>query len=124
MNVTIDANQGKNAISSYDVGYFVINEHKIDANIIVSDNQLSTWPDEIDPFDPAALIKALKAMQTEIVIFGTGKRSKQLPPDIMRKLMVQEIGFEVMDTGAACRTYNLLLGDSRRVTAVLETLQA
>ena len=124
MNVTIDNNQGKNAITAYENGYFVVNEHKVDKHIIVSERSLKSWPnDEIeDPYDPKALMAIIKESNAEIVIFGTGERARPLPPEVMRKLMVAEVGFETMDTGAACRTYNLLLGDSRRVAAVLETI--
>ena len=61
----------------------------------------------------------LAASQPEIVIFGSGTRLRFVPPTYMRALMQSRIGFETMDTLAACRTYNILAGEGRRVVAAL-----
>ena len=61
----------------------------------------------------------LAATQPELVIFGSGVRLKFAPPALMRELMRCRIGIETMDTLAACRTYNILAGEGRRVIAAL-----
>jgi uncharacterized protein len=55
----------------------------------------------------------------ELVLIGTGTRQHLLSPALMRRLIAQRIGWEVMDTAAACRTYNILAGEGRRVLAAL-----
>lgn len=55
----------------------------------------------------------------ELVIFGSGARLRFPPPTFLRTLMAQRIGIETMDTLAACRTYNILAGEGRRVIAAL-----
>ena len=55
----------------------------------------------------------------EIVLLGTGKKLRFPPPDALKPLRDARIGFEVMDTAAACRTYNVLLGEGRQVAALL-----
>ena len=55
----------------------------------------------------------------EIVLIGTGKKLRFPPPDALRPLRDARIGVEVMDTAAACRTYNVLLGEGRQVAALL-----
>ena len=55
----------------------------------------------------------------EIVIIGTGKTLRFPPPAALAPLRNAHIGFEVMDTAAACRTYNVLLGEGRQVAALL-----
>ena len=55
----------------------------------------------------------------ELVIFGSGAKLRFPPPALLRALMAQRIGVETMDTLAACRTYNILAGEGRRVTAAL-----
>ncbi|MBT9476240.1 Mth938-like domain-containing protein [Polaromonas sp.] len=55
----------------------------------------------------------------ELVIFGSGARLRFPPPAFLRVLMAQRIGIETMDTLAACRTYNILAGEGRRVIAAL-----
>ena len=57
--------------------------------------------------------------QPELVIFGSGSRLRFAPPAFMRALMQRRIGMETMDTLAACRTYNILAGEGRRVIAAL-----
>ena len=61
----------------------------------------------------------LAASQPELVIFGSGTRLRFAPPAFMRALMQKRIGIETMDTLAACRTYNILAGEGRRVVAAL-----
>ena len=61
----------------------------------------------------------LAASQPELVIFGSGARLRFAPPALMRGLMQKRIGIETMDTLAACRTYNILAGEGRRVIAAL-----
>jgi uncharacterized protein len=55
----------------------------------------------------------------ELVVFGSGRRLKFPPPALLRPLMAARIGVETMDTAAACRTYNILVGEGRRVMAAL-----
>ena len=61
----------------------------------------------------------LAASRPELVIFGSGSRLRFPPPGLLRELMARRIGVETMDTLAACRTYNILAGEGRRVTAAL-----
>ena len=61
----------------------------------------------------------LAQTQPELVIFGSGSRIRFAPPAFLRGLMQQRIGIETMDTLAACRTYNVLAGEGRRVIAAL-----
>ncbi len=61
----------------------------------------------------------LAASQPELVIFGSGARLRFAPPQLLRSLISQRIGVETMDTLAACRTYNILAGEGRRVIAAL-----
>ncbi|MGM9426616.1 Mth938-like domain-containing protein [Hydrogenophaga sp. MI9] len=55
----------------------------------------------------------------ELVIFGSGTRLRFVPPALLRSLIERRIGVETMDTGAACRTFNILAGEGRRVLAAL-----
>ena len=55
----------------------------------------------------------------ELIVFGSGTRLRFVAPALLRALMQQRIGVETMDTLAACRTYNILAGEGRRVIAAL-----
>ena len=61
----------------------------------------------------------LMASKPELVIFGSGGKLRFPHPSLLSALMAQRIGVETMDTLAACRTYNILAGEGRRVTAAL-----
>jgi uncharacterized protein len=59
------------------------------------------------------------ALEPEIVLFGVGERQRFLRPDLMGALLARGVGCEVMTTDAACRTYNVLVSEERRVVAAL-----
>ena len=63
--------------------------------------------DELLPFQP------------ELVIFGSGERIKFPAPRLLQGLIRNGIGVETMDNGAACRTFNVLAGEGRRVLMAL-----
>lgn len=67
---------------------------------------------------PAHFTRLLDS-KPELVIFGSGAKLRFPPPALLSALMAQRIGVETMDTLAACRTYNILAGEGRRVTAAL-----
>jgi uncharacterized protein len=62
---------------------------------------------------------ALLAHQPEIVLFGTGATQRFVHPRMARALVEAQVGLETMDTPAACRTFNILAGEGRRVVAAL-----
>jgi uncharacterized protein len=55
----------------------------------------------------------------EVLLIGCGRRMALLPPSLRAALRAEGIGMDAMDTGAACRTFNVLLGENRRVAAAL-----
>jgi len=88
--------------------------------LVVTPHQLiRDWPpqcmDEIDP----SHVEMLLELEPEIVLLGSGPHLQWPDPELVRLLVDRGIGFEVMDTGAACRTYNILMSEQRRVVAAL-----
>jgi len=75
------------------------------------------------PDSPAGLaaehLEPLLASRPQVVVLGTGRRQRFPDPSVYFMLLEQGIGVEIMDTGAACRTYNILAGEGRRVVAAL-----
>jgi uncharacterized protein len=61
----------------------------------------------------------LAALEPELVLFGSGLRIQFPPPQWLTALFSRRIGVETMDTQAACRTYNFLAGEGRKVVAAL-----
>lgn len=87
--------------------------------ILTPERLVEDWP-VLAPqdFDVAAA-EALAAMQPEVVLLGTGKRQVFPSREAQVALLRRRIGIEVMDNAAACRTYNLLAGEGRRVLAAV-----
>jgi len=75
----------------------------------------------VTSFDQITAITVADGTQVaaEIVIIGTGNTLRFPKPDTLRPLIDARIGFEVMNTAAACRTYNVLLSEGRPVAALL-----
>jgi len=87
---------------------------------------LVPWRGSVLPWAPRAPedllpehFEAILALKPELVIFGSGARLKFVPPALMRALIDHRIGVETMDTGAACRTYNVLVAEGRAAVAAL-----
>jgi uncharacterized protein len=66
-----------------------------------------------------AHFEALLKLKPEIVLVGTGKTLRFPSPQLTRPLALAQVGFEAMDTKAACRTYNILTGEGRQVVAAI-----
>ena len=77
------------------------------------------WPVQQFPEITGETIAHAANVGAEIVLIGTGKSLRFPKPKSMRALMNAKIGYEVMDTAAACRTYNVLLAEGRQVAALL-----
>jgi uncharacterized protein len=73
----------------------------------------------IETLDATALIQTLKDARTELVLLGGGKEMQNVPDALKASLRAAGIASEAMDTGAACRTYNVLMAEGRHVAAVL-----
>lgn len=87
--------------------------------LLAPDRLVEDWPVQTpDQFDRAAA-ETVAALDPEVVLLGTGTRQVFPPREAMAALLARRIGIEVMDNGAACRTYNLLAGEGRRVVAAI-----
>ena len=119
MKFTADSASG-NVIRSYSPGKIKIGNDTISNNVIVSqDRIIRDWnPPAIEQLSIADFNPALE-LKPEIILFGTGR--KQRFPDIalLTEIMRSGVAIEVMETGAACRTFNVLIGEFRAVVAAL-----
>jgi uncharacterized protein len=87
--------------------------------LLAPDRLVEDWPVvSADQFDLAA-VDAVAALDPEVVLLGTGKRQVFPSREAQAALLRRRIGIEVMDNAAACRTYNLLAGEGRRVIAAI-----
>ncbi len=104
-------------IRSYGPGRFLIGEREWREPVLVTAAATRSWA-VAGPEDLSAAIVA-DLPQVELLIVGCGARAVFVPPDKRAAFRQAGIGLEVVDTGAACRIYNVLLAESRRVAAAL-----
>jgi uncharacterized protein len=107
-------------IESYTTGMICINGEHLKSSLIVSPRLLiDSWPPKsFTDIAPQHMDQVIQ-LNPDIIILGTGRQLYFPPAHISEQIRLLGIGFEVMDTGAACRCYNLLMGEGRNVAAAL-----
>ena len=106
--------------TAHGAGYVMVNGERFDASIVVHANDVrSDW--EVTDFD--ALDEANFAyfidLKPDVLLFGTGARQRFAHPRLYRTLTDAGIAVEFMTTPAACRTYNILVAEDRKVVAAV-----
>lgn len=120
MRFSHDSTSAANLIRAYGPGELKINDAVFHAPVIVSASAIAVGPAIEDVAGlRAEHAAALLAFEPELVLLGTGVRQEFPDPAFGAQFLRAGIGFEVMDTGAACRTFNVLVAERRRVTALL-----
>lgn len=111
---------GTNTVNAYGGGFIEVNRVRHRAALLVpARGAPSPWsPGSWADLDEAALAPAI-ALAPQVLLLGSGAARQPLPPAALRVLAQAGIGFEVMDTGAACRTFNLLVSEGRQVVAAM-----
>jgi uncharacterized protein len=106
------------AITGYGPGWIAVAGERIaDSLVLHCDGTRAAWPCQRFELLTAAHFEPLALAHPELVLFGSGQRLRFAQPAWLRPLVEAGIGVECMDTAAACRTYNILAGEGRRVTA-------
>ena len=124
MKLHLDPINDANAITGHGHGYISINAKRVANSVIVLPEKI------IDPWETSGSSAAaqtlciadfagLLALKPELVVFGSGAVFRFPDRSVMEAFSKARIGFEVMDTPAACRTYNVLMSEGRRIAAAL-----
>jgi uncharacterized protein len=111
---------GLNLFTAYGDDYVAVNKEKHSKNLIVlPESIIFEWstatPASLAGNDMAKLLE----LGSEIILLGTGRRQRFPPGALMRPFAPAGIGLEIMDLRAACRTYNILAAEGRKVAAAL-----
>lgn len=115
-----DRAEGVNMITRHEPGRVWVGSVCFEAGVLVPwTGAPLTWP--VQGFDDLSQERftALLDLKPELVVFGSGERIRFPKPEWLRGLMQARVGIETMDTAAACRTYNVLASERRRVVAAL-----
>jgi uncharacterized protein len=116
LKLHLDRSDVRYRITAYREGQVTVNEEVLTRSFVLgADQLLRDWaPASVGELG-AAHLAPLAAFEPELVIIGSGRRQEIPAPDVLAPLLSAGIGVEVMDTGAACRTYSVLAGEGRRV---------
>jgi uncharacterized protein len=120
MKLHPDRNTALNTVTAYGSGWFEINRVRHEgALLLMPEGEVRQWA--VPSFEGLATgdFEPLVALGAEIVLFGTGAQHRLPHPRLTAALTRAGIGVEAMDSYAACRTYNILMGEGRRVLAAL-----
>jgi uncharacterized protein len=120
MRFTEDAPAAINIIRGYGSGEIRINEQSIRDAVILSATDLLLEPGLQGVADlGSAQHDRIMSLAPELVLIGTGARQRFPDASFAAQFLRAGVGYEVMDTGAACRTFNVLVSEGRRVVAAL-----
>lgn len=120
MQLVRETGDGVYRIRSFEPGRVTVNETVYESGLVLSLTDLyHPW----NVTDATALamddLAPVLALDPEIILLGTGDSQRFPPREVMRDVVQRQIGLEVMDTASACRTFNVLMAEGRRIVAAL-----
>jgi uncharacterized protein len=120
MKLHTTATQHYQTVTAYDENGVEINAVRFGHSLtVMPETPPAPWP--VPAFDALTPehFDSIAAAQPDVVILGTGKRQRFIHPRLVAALTARRVGVECMDNPAACRTYNILMGEGRRVVLAL-----
>jgi uncharacterized protein len=123
MDLTPLVPAGRQIVESYGDGRFRVSGQVLDGSILVFPDRTLAWPVasmiELDATSLEEVMRAAAAGLVDLLLIGCGARMTMVPTALRQSLRDAGVVVETMDTGAACRTYNVLMAEGRRVCAAL-----
>lgn len=111
---------GLNLFTAYGDGYVAVNHQKHEKNLILlPESLIEAWTTASVETLQESDMQQLLGLGVEVILLGTGRRLRFPAGPLMRPFAPAGIGLEVMDLQAACRTYNILAAEGRKVAAAL-----
>ena len=120
MKLSLNTNVTQKIFTAYGEGYVTVSGERFERPIVVlPEKVLTDWhPPTVDAMDETHFDYFL-AIKPAILLLGTGTQQRFLHPRLYKALSAAGISVEFMDTGAACRTYNILMAEDRNVVAAI-----
>jgi len=106
-------------IRAYAASSITTSRETVTTPVVLAPGSIAEWPPTSAAAITAEHVAQLVALEPEVIIIGTGAKLVFPPQTALAPARAKRIGIEVMDTAAACRTYNLLVTDGRKVVAGL-----
>ena len=107
-------------VTSYSATWIAVNGVRYPHNLLINSRGLILpWPCEQFKDIQASHLDLIEPVDAEIILFGCGIKQLFVPPKLFGEFICRNMGLETMNTPAACRTFNFLASERRRVAAVL-----
>jgi uncharacterized protein len=120
MSLTLDDNNATYQIKGFKPGTIQVNQQTYNRSIIVTPNKLiENWAPQLISELTHEDLKFITELKPAVLIIGTGEELQFPDVELYGDLINAGIGVEIMDTSAACRTYNVLTAENRNVVAAL-----
>lgn len=121
MSVTLESPEGVLLVESYGEGGFRLMGRRVEGSLFVRENGFfPVEPADLAALEPSHIDGLIKQHgKPEILLIGTGADMALLPRTLRLHLEENDIGYDVMSTGAAARTYNVLTIEGRNTAALL-----
>lgn len=123
-DITPLVDAGSQVIHSYGSGGFTISGERYDGSVLIVPSQTLSWPVSTMTDITFETFRPILAedIKPEILFLGCGASIAPLDKDLRQSLRAEGVVVELMDTGAACRTYNITMTEGRRIAAALIAL--
>ena len=110
----------KNLITGYDLNWVEVNQVRHQSSLIVTPDQLLLeWSVKTIKDINENSFEAIKSLDIEIILLGTGNTQEHLEPRFLEYFSKKNIAIESMSNQSACRTYNILANEERKVLLAL-----
>ena len=127
MKLHLTQADGENLITAYSEQSISVNHQRFEHSLIVAPTQLiSDWKTSAFKQLQESDFEKIASLKPEVVLLGTGKQHQFIHPRLIKVLTEANVAVECMSTDAACRTYNILMSEGRKVVAalILESTQS
>lgn len=120
MKLHLTQAEGKHLITGHGPGWVKVNtEHYSSSLIVLPDQLIENWPADSPRNLTPELFSDIAHIRPEVLLIGTGLKLFFPPSSCMQHVIDAGFGYEIMDTAAACRTFNILMSEGRNVAAAL-----
>lgn len=120
MKLHSDTVLGLNSVTGYGPGYVAVNGRRLESSLVLGPRTLETnFPVASCAALSAEILAPLAKRSCDVLLIGTGNQQRFPPVTVLKPIIEAGVGVEVMDTGAACRTYNVLNAEGRNPLALL-----
>jgi len=120
LKLHLESPGSRNTFTGYGEGYVMVSGARFAKSVVVLPERIiDDWPASSFAALEPSHFAALAGLGMEIILLGTGVKLRFPKPEVLAPLIRAGVGVEVMDLQAACRTYNILMAEGRKVAAAL-----